>query len=139
MTKTTNLVLCFCVALSAAFSTPLVWAGESVNAGYDGQGASRFAKVIDDLPLMPGLVTQEDKDVLFVAGKDRIAQTTAAGAVQIDDVYKFYSRTLPQLGWKAVDKRTYEREKERLRIDVTGKDPAAATVVKFSIEPLGKK
>ena len=37
----------------------------------------QFAKVIDDLPIMPGLVPQEDKDVLFIAGPRRIGMVGA--------------------------------------------------------------
>src|SRR5580704_4071886 len=82
------------------------------------QEEQQFTSVIDDLPLMPGLKTVEDKDVLFVEPQaGRIAETEASGEVSIDEVYKFYHRSLPHLGWKALDARTYEREGERLRID----------------------
>src|ERR1700743_433079 len=51
----------------------------------------RFAKVIEDLPLMPGLQLVEDEDVLFsTPGSGRIAETNAIGSVDIDEVYKFY-------------------------------------------------
>jgi len=98
----------------------------------------QFAKVIDDLPLMPGLVPQEDKDVLFIAGPGRIAETTAKGSVDIDEVYHFYQHSLPQLGWKEVNARTYERGNEHLRIDVSGANPSGITVVRFSVEPIAK-
>jgi hypothetical protein len=102
------------------------------------EAAARFTKVIDDLPLMPGLTPQEDEDVLFVAGPGRIAQTTASGPVDIDEVYNFYAKSLPQLGWKKIDARTYERDNERLKLDVSGVNPAATTIVRFSVEPVGK-
>jgi hypothetical protein len=96
----------------------------------------QFAKVIDDLPLMPGLTLVPDSDVLFaepLAG--RIAETTAAGSVDIDDVYKFYRRSLPQLGWKIVDGRTYRREGDLLRIDARA--DGKITTVRFSVKPNG--
>jgi len=78
---------------------------------------NQFAKVIDDLPLMPGLEPVDDEDVLFVApDRERIAITHAEGEVDIDEVYHFYQKSLPQLGWKQVDARTYSREGEQLRI-----------------------
>jgi hypothetical protein len=98
-----------------------------------------FAKVIDDLPLMPGLTAQEDKDVLFVAGPGRIAQTTATGMIDIDDVYYYYEDSLPQLGWKKINARIYERGGERLRLDVSGANPAGLTIVCFSVEPVTSK
>jgi len=96
-----------------------------------------FTNVIDDLPLMPGLELVEDEDVLFAAPKaGRIAETTAQGIVDIDEVYKFYRRSLPQLGWKMVDNRTYERESDRLRIDARAEDKV--TTVRFSVRPISE-
>lgn len=96
----------------------------------------KFAKVIDDLPLMPGLELQDDKDVLFLSGSSRIAQTTAVGMVDIDEVYYYYESSLPQLGWKKIDARTYERGGERLRLDVRGNNPSGMTIARFSVEPV---
>src|ERR1700679_2747005 len=62
-----------------------------------------FTKVIDDLPLMPGLQLVEDEDVLFSSGSSRIAETNAIGPVDIDAVYAFYKKSLPHLGWKTVN------------------------------------
>jgi hypothetical protein len=93
-----------------------------------------FAKVIEDLPLMPGLQLVEDEDVLFASqGSGRIAETNAIGAVDIDDVYKFYGHSLPHLGWKSVDARTYVREHEQLRIDAHANQKI--TVVRFTVKP----
>ncbi len=102
----------------------------------ESKSVTQFAKVIDDLPLMPGLTPQDDKDVLFTSGDARIAQTTVTGSVNIEDVYQFYHKSLPQLGWKYVNERTYERDNEKLRIDVKGSDTLATTVVRFSVEPI---
>ena len=96
---------------------------------------TRFAKVIEDLPLMPGLEPVEDEDVLFDApGSGRIAETNAIGPVDIDEVYKFYQRSLPHLGWKSVNPRTYVREHEQLRIDARANQKI--TVVRFTVRPI---
>jgi len=93
-----------------------------------------FAKVIDDLPLMPGLELVPDNDVLFVVPRSgRIAYTEARGMVDVDEVYKFYRRSLPQLGWKVVDARSFQREKDVLRIDAHAEDKV--TTVRFSVKP----
>jgi hypothetical protein len=95
-----------------------------------------FTKVIEDLPLMPGLQLIEDEDVLFATpGSGRIAETNAIGPVEIDDVYKFYRRSLPHLGWKTVDAHTYVREGEQLRIDAHANQKI--TVVRFTVKPVG--
>ncbi len=94
----------------------------------------QFATVVDDLPLMSGLTADEDKDVLFVEpNAGRIAETEAKGEVSIDQVYDFYRHSLPPLGWKVIDGRTYQREGERLRIDaqMSGK----ITTVQFTVKP----
>jgi len=131
-----------CAAFFLVFLAPALAAAPSnvnrkpgaVAAVSDGQ--PRFAKAIEDLPLMPGLEIQDDKDVLFIAGPKRIAQTTAAGMVDIDEVYHYYRSSLPQLGWKEIDARTYERVGERLRIEVRGNNPSGLTIARFSVEPV---
>jgi len=96
--------------------------------------APQFTKVIDDLPLMPGLELVPDKDVLFIAPPNgRIAETTAKGIVDVDDVYKFYRRSLPGLGWKALDARSWQRSNDMLRIDAHAEEKT--TIVRFSVKP----
>jgi len=98
----------------------------------------QFTKVIDDLPLMPGLQLVEDEDVLFSApGSGRIAETNAVGPVDIDAVYSFYKKSLPHLGWKAVNAHTYEREGEKLSISARANNKI--TLVHFAVKPVGSK
>ena len=83
---------------------------------------------------MPGLDLVEDEDVLFDApGIGRIAETNAMGPVDAEDVYRFYHRSLPHLGWKSVNARTYVREHEQLRIDARANQKI--TVVRFTVKP----
>lgn len=97
----------------------------------------QFAQVIDDLPLMPGLQLEQNNDVLFVTPRDgRIAKTEAIGPVDIDDIYRFYRKTLPQLGWKSVDARSFSRENEILRIDAKADDKSTRVI--FSVIPADK-
>ncbi len=94
----------------------------------------QFVPSIDDLPLMPGLQPLTDADTLFIVPRSgRIADSTAVGAVDIDDVYKFYRRSLPQLGWKIVDGRSFQRGGEMLRIDAHA--DGKITTVHFSLKP----
>lgn len=100
--------------------------------------STHFAKVIDDLPLMPGLQLVEGEDVLFaepVLG--RIAETTAEGPVDIDELYNYYSRSLPGLGWKKMDAKNYMRESDHLRIDAHAE--GKTTSVRFSVRPIEGK
>ncbi|MER2520527.1 MAG: hypothetical protein ABTQ34_07555 [Bdellovibrionales bacterium] len=89
---------------------------------------------IEDLPLMPGLSALRDEDTVFVVPHGgRIAESAAIGAVDVDDVYLYYKRSLPQLGWKASDARTYRRNGERLNI--LARANGKITTVQFSIKP----
>jgi hypothetical protein len=98
------------------------------------QDEPQFARIIDDLPLTPGLEPVPEEDVLFVTpGVGRIAETSAQGMVDIDEVYNFYKRSLPHLGWRAMDARTYRRDGEVLRIDAHA--DGKVTTVNFSVRP----
>lgn len=95
---------------------------------------TQFVPSIDDLPLMPGLSALRDEDTLFVVPHGgRIAESAAIGAVDVDEVYKYYTRSLPQLGWKASDARTYRRNGEKLKI--LARANGKITTVQFSIKP----
>ncbi len=106
----------------------------TLNQSDDADSQTHFTDVIDDLPLMEGLQTVDDKDVLFdEPSVGRIAETTAEGDVKPEDVYKFYGRSLPQLGWHTIDQRTFRRDNEILRIDARAN--GGSTMVKFSEKP----
>ena len=95
---------------------------------------TKFTPAIDDLPLMPNLDPVPEEDVIFVVPHaGRIAESTAEGPVDIDDVYKFYRRSLPHLGWQILDARTYLRDGEKLRIDAHAN--GKVTTVRFSVKP----
>lgn len=96
--------------------------------------ATQFVPSIDDLPLMPGLSPLRDEDTVFVVPHSgRIAESAAVGAVDVDEVYKYYSRSLPQLGWKPGNAKTYRRNGERLSI--LARANGKITTVQFSIKP----
>lgn len=133
----------FAVLLALVMMPGPGWAASSSNINKPATPkdvpAPQFAKVIDDLPLMPGLKVQEDKDVLFIVGPKRIAQTTATGMVDVDDVYTYYEKSLPQLGWRKLSARLYERGSERLRLNVSGANAQGLTIVRFAVEPVTVK
>ncbi len=95
---------------------------------------TQFVLGIDDLTLMPGLTQLSDAETIFVVPKQgRIADSSAAGAVDVDDVYRFYRRSLPQLGWKALDARSFKREGESLTI--AAHSDGKITTVRFTLKP----
>ncbi|MFY9288332.1 MAG: hypothetical protein WAO98_07495 [Alphaproteobacteria bacterium] len=100
-----------------------------------GEVTTGFATAIEDLPLMPGLQVKLENDVIFVTPKSgRIAGTTAQGPVDVDEVYKFYKKTLPSLGWKPLSAKQYQREKEILNIEARA--DGKVTTVQFDVKPM---
>jgi len=83
---------------------------------------------------MPGLDPVADEDMVFsVPHAGRIAESYAQGTMDIDDVYKFYGKSLPHLGWKVVDGRTYDRDGERLRIEAHANGKVRPCVFRSSL------
>jgi hypothetical protein len=136
MNKTALFLISFLLGLS--LSTQLGQAAPINQVPDDQPSSAQFDTVIDDLPLMPGLHVVQEDDVLFVVPRSgRIAETTTTGEVDVDDVYDFYKRTLPHLGWKQLNGRTYMRENDILHIEARARDKV--TTVRFSITPSGAK
>ncbi|MGE4351467.1 MAG: hypothetical protein AB7E52_04680 [Bdellovibrionales bacterium] len=139
MKKNSTLFLC-CAVVVMTLGPCVCMAQGTSSTTYsrigDNLEVSRFAKAIEDLPLMPGLGVVEDKDMLFIFGSSRIAQTTLKGGVDIDRVYYFYQATLPQLGWKEITPKLYERSGERLHMKASSANRDGMTYVQFEVEPL---
>lgn len=95
----------------------------------------QFVKALDDVPLMPGLKPVNEDDMLFAARGRRIAEATAQGFVDVDEVYYFYERSLPELGWKKITPRLYTRSKDTLSIDADAIGEDAKTTVHYAIRP----
>ena len=82
------------------------------------QQAARFLSVMEEMPLMLGLVEVTDAAVSFDGPSGRIIEAFVAGSVQVDAVRAFYAATLPQLGWARQANGEYRRDAEILRLDV---------------------
>ena len=81
-----------------------------------------FVPGTEDVPLMPGLAADAGSDLLFDKPQGRIVEIRAHGAVSRKAVLAFYRESLKQLGWHAADERHFEREGEKLSLDLTGND-----------------
>lgn len=98
------------------------------------QEAAGFVGGVEDLPLMEGLSEVSEARVVFDKPAGRIVDAFAVGEVAAARVRDFYAAALPQLGWQRRDDHTYQREGERLTIDIS--EDGAAVTVRFSISPL---
>jgi hypothetical protein len=99
--------------------------------------AEGFLSVIDDLPLMAGLIEVKGSALVFSTPQGRIAEVSAKGrsgdAARPKQVVAFYARTLPQLGWKPAGAASWVREGERLGLAVLVKN--GTLTAQFSLIP----
>ncbi|MBC8337775.1 MAG: hypothetical protein ISR51_06775 [Rhodospirillales bacterium] len=129
-------LLCLSWIVSGTLPVTAAMAGES----------PVFISVLDDLPLMKGLVEAPDSATVFDTARGRIVEAVAEGALQKDRVLAFYEQTLPQLGWKTEAPGVFRREGEVLRLEFSsqstpspGGTPATRSVltVVFRLMPSG--
>jgi hypothetical protein len=95
--------------------------------------AQGFVEGVEDLPLMAGLAAVPESGVSFDAPEGRIVVAYAEGEVAPEAVLAFYAATLPQLGWHRLGERSFEREKERLNLELTRSD--RRLIVRFTLAP----
>ncbi|HEC90878.1 MAG TPA: hypothetical protein ENI55_04350 [Alphaproteobacteria bacterium] len=99
--------------------------------------ADAYLSAVDDLPLMAGLKEAVGQGVVFDAPQGRIVQAYATGPLSPTEVEKFYAATLPQLGWRADGPLRFNREGERLTLEITETGGASVTVL-FILTPTPK-
>jgi hypothetical protein len=107
------------------------------------QETPRFISVLDDLPLMEGLVEDAASATVFDTARGRIVEVYASGALQENRVLTFYDETLPQLGWRRVASGVFRREGEALSLEFslgqssrTGSTPVLT--VGFRVRPTAR-
>ncbi|MDR3500769.1 MAG: hypothetical protein P4L72_16260 [Parvibaculum sp.] len=103
--------------------------------------AGGYLDAVEDMPLMEGLHETGEGGIVFDKPNGRIVRAIAAGNVTPAAVRAFYIETLPQLGWKRLQKLeliadllVFRRDTERLEIQ-TAPGTDGRTEVRFSIEP----
>ena len=96
-------------------------------------GQQAFFTALSDLPLMAGLAEDPGDVLVFDNPGGRIVQVSATGDLAAGDVRAFYTATLPQLGWQAVESDRFAREGEELT--VTYAREGAVLRVRFSLAP----
>ena len=102
-------------------------------AGAIAQGL--FSSAIDDLPLMDGLNEVASGTMVFDSPSGRIVEALSTGDVTRQRVTRFYSETLPQLGWFETTPRHFVREGEALKIEFPTLPVGAKINVLFMLSP----
>jgi len=110
-----------------------VWHGARAQA----EGGLQFLSVIEDFPLMTGLVESIDEAMVFETGAGRVVEAQAVGPLNPQDVTSFYRQTLPQLGWATEGQFSYLRAGERLRLEISHSlDVTGNTKLVISLSPV---
>jgi hypothetical protein len=99
--------------------------------------ADAFLDVLDDVPVMPGLVDEAETAVAFesAAGRIVMAQASAPARPGLDAgaVLSFYRATLPSLGWRAETPTRFLRDGEVLTLGVAQANGRVA--LRFELRP----
>lgn len=77
-----------------------------------------YSRILNDLPIMPGLAEDPDSLVIFDAPEGRIAEVTLSGNLSPTAVLDYYRSTLPELGWQAQSAKHYTRDGQTLSLRV---------------------
>ena len=90
--------------------------------------ASQFIEGIDDVPIMEDMEQLHANNVSFGNNDIRFVEAYFSDKkAKFSQVAQFYQETLPQLGWKFIEKRknhlTFERDSETLDIVEENKSP----------------
>ena len=92
-----------------------------------------FVEGFEDLPLAPGLVNVPEAGTGFDKPTGRIVVAYASGKTTRAEVERFYSSTLPQLGWSRQGG-AYLREGEKLTIEILGAE--GGVTVRYTLAPI---
>ena len=110
------LILSACLVAASAQASNLNTTSNLINEGIEPVPAP--TTILDGIPLMEGLQIAPDKNFIKILPDfgDQQSPTVTVGIIDVDDVYNFYQRTLPPLGWKAINGRSYMHGNESLYI-----------------------
>ncbi len=92
-----------------------------------------YSVIMEDLPLMPGMIEKADEAIVFDKPGGRIVETIAESSAEIKEIERFYVETLPALGWKASSSSRFTRDDEMLILTVEKKKGIAS--VHFVLTP----
>jgi hypothetical protein len=104
-----------------------------LSASLPAAAENNYSIIIEDLPLMPGMVEKTEAAVIFDKPGGRIVETDAETTKPASDITKFYAATLPPLGWQPLSKSGFTRDGEILSIDIEQKN--GTTFIHFSLTP----
>ncbi len=96
-------------------------------------GEAQYSTLIDDLPLMQGMVENQDKSLVFEKPTGRIIEAFAVINAKKDAITTFYKKNLPALGWKHQSELNFSRDGEQLTIFIKKSDKQHE--IRFLLKP----
>jgi hypothetical protein len=78
----------------------------------------QFMPGVEDLPLMDNLLPVDDVFFSFDTADGRVIEICALGEVERPKVAAYYDQVLPSFGWEKVSALAYQREGEKIKIEV---------------------
>ncbi|OYQ35881.1 hypothetical protein CHU95_06345 [Niveispirillum lacus] len=98
-----------------------------------------FVPGTEDVPLAPGLTAMADDALVFDNPTGRIVQATATGSTNADAVTRYYTDTLPQLGWVRGSDGRWTRSGEVLDIAIATDATTRRLTVRFQLSPRAER
>ncbi len=95
--------------------------------------AVQLTTLPNGLPLMEGLQLDQDPHFFDILPGGQNNTVTAVGVVDVDDIYNYYKKELPPLGWKATSGRDYSMDGKSLHINALAE--GKKSVVTFTTTP----
>jgi hypothetical protein len=111
---------------------PQAWAAASnLNPPQASMSSEAFSEA--GLPVMPGLELRQKDDAILLFGAPDKPPLEAEGLVDVDEVYYYYERRLPSLGWQKASPRLYFKDGVTLRVDARSSGGDGRTIVRFEM------
>lgn len=81
---------------------------------------AKFFESLPDVPVMDGLKEMSEFDISYDKPQGRITESLATieGDTSDQEITSFYAATMPQLGWRRISDRAYERGDEHLEFKI---------------------
>lgn len=118
------LAIAFLLPVSSAFAWEAGWPA--------------FLSQPDDIPLMPGLEEMPSESLTFDTPEGMISESAASSATLApEQIKRFYSLVLPDMGWREDSSGLFVRQSDRLRIEIAEKD--GVTVTRFTLYPTSSR
>ena len=104
---------------------------------------NQFFESLYDVPIMEGLVEMPEMAMSFDKPAGRISEAGAiATGLNAPDIYTFYDKALPQMGWQKKGRGLYIREGDELTLTIAEEgqknkeNQIDSLIVRFSLTPV---